>query len=112
MNMTLFLFNELYPKNTTFGFQFKSVLMRISVTTERAEKIKRIFHELLQASHTKIRDVIRVLGTLPLSLPGVMYDHLHYCWLEIDKIDAPKLDRGKFDGTMTLSSEAIHDLRW
>ncbi|XP_046860900.1 uncharacterized protein LOC124454136 [Xenia sp. Carnegie-2017] len=41
-----------------------------------------------------------------------MYGQLHYRWLEMDKSDALNLNRGNFYKTMTLSSEAIHDLRW
>ncbi|CAB4031951.1 Transposon Ty3-G Gag-Pol poly [Paramuricea clavata] len=97
---------------TFLGFLLNSLLMQISLTADKAQKVKQMCQELLANPRPSIRDVARALGTFTASLPGVMYGQLHYRWLEIDKTDALKLNKGNLDKLMTLSPDAIHDLNW
>ncbi|CAB4020881.1 RNA-directed DNA polymerase from transposon X-element, partial [Paramuricea clavata] len=93
---------------TFLGFLLNSLLMQISLTAHKAQKIKQMCQELL----ANPRDVTHALGTFTASLPGVMYGQLHYRWLEMDKTDALKINKGNFDKLMTLSPDAKHDLNW
>ena len=41
-----------------------------------------------------------------------MYGPLHHKFLEMNKTQALKIHHGKFDKNMSLSQEAITDLKW
>ena len=46
------------------------------------------------------------------SFPGLMYGPLHHKFLEMDKTHALKINKGSFDKNVSLSMEAITDLKW
>ena len=94
------------------GFVLDSIKMVISLTNEKACKIKEACQKLLQSHKTTIREVARVLGMLTASFPGVMFGPLHYRNLDMDKTAALKFSKGNYNKTMTISDEAKHDLRW
>ena len=41
-----------------------------------------------------------------------MYGPLHHRWLDMDKTEALKIQKGNFDKALSLSSESIADLNW
>lgn len=86
--------------------------MRISLTPEKACRVKNACKQLVDTVLPSIRQVAQVLGLLTSSFPGVMYGPLHYLWIEIDKTQALKQCKGNFESPMSLSPEAISDLRW
>lgn len=94
------------------GFILDSILMRISLTPEKACRVKNACKQLVDTVLPSIRQVAQVLGLLTSSFPGVMYGPLHYRWIEIDKTQALKQCKGNFESAMSLSPEAISDLRW
>ena len=59
-----------------------------------------------------IRDIVKIIGKIVASLPAVMYGPLHYRQLEKEKKVALVLNKGDFDGRMTLSLSAKSELRW
>ena len=71
------------------GFILDSILMRISLTPEKACKVKNACQQLVDTVLPSIRLVARVLGLLTSSFPGVMYGPLHYRWIEIAKNPGP-----------------------
>jgi len=97
---------------TFLGFVLNSTLMKVTLTPERALKLKNACQNLLDAASTCIRDVAQVLGLMVSSFPGVMYGPLHHKFLELDKTHALKINKGSFDKNMSLSMEAITDLKW
>ena len=97
---------------TFFGFILTSANMTVKLTTEKALKLKTACLENLKANSPLIRDVARLLGLMTSSFPGVMYGPLHYRALEMNKTFALKLNKGNFDRSMTLSSEAKSDIQW
>ena len=98
---------------TFLGFVLNSILMQVSLTPERALKLKDACEHLLATAFpASIRDVAQVLGLMTSSFPGVMYSPLHHTFLEMDKTQALKLHKGNFDKNMNLSQEAIIDLKW
>ena len=98
---------------TTFlGFVLNSILMQVSLTPERAQKLKDACENLLATASPSIRDVAHVLGLMTSSFPGVMYGPLHQKFLEMDKTQALNLHKGNFDKNINLSQEAKIDLNW
>ena len=94
------------------GFILDSTCLQISLTPDKALKIKSACQQLLDTIQPSIRQVAKVLGLLTSSFPGVMYGQLHYRYIELDKIQALRHNRGNFEGSMLLSSDAIRDLEW
>ena len=84
----------------------------MSLTPERALKLKNACENLLATASPCIRDVAQVLGLMTSSFPGVMYGPLHHKFLEMDKTQALKINKGNFDKNMSLSPEATTDLKW
>ena len=79
------------------GFILDSILMRISLTPEKACRVKNACKQLVDTVLPSIRQVAQVLGLLTSSFPGVMYGPLHYRWIEIDKTQALKQCKGNFE---------------
>jgi hypothetical protein len=95
------------------GFLLNSILMRITLTTSKVDKIIVTCTTLVnKRNKVSIREFSRVIGLLVSSFPGVMFGPLHYRTLEHDKAQALKLCRGNFDSFMTLSRGAIEELQW
>ena len=97
---------------TFLGFVLNSILMQVSLTPERAQKLKDACENLLATASPSIRDVAHVLGLMTSSFPGVMYGPLHQKFLEMDKTQALNLHKGNFDKKINLSQEAEMDLKW
>ena len=97
---------------TFLGFVLNSILMQVTLTPERALKLKNACENLLAAASPCIRDVAQALGLMTSSFPGVMYGPLHHKFLEMDKTQALKINKGNFDKNMSLSLEAKNDLKW
>ena len=89
---------------TFLGFQLNSLTMTISLTPEKAFKVKDACQNLLTNASPTIQEVSQVLGLLTSSMPGVMYGPLHYRWLDIDKSQALHLLKGDFDKTFSVIS--------
>ena len=97
----------------TLGFIINSVKMTIRLTRDKAIGLKRDCELLLKSDKPKlIRDVARVIGKIVASFPGVMYGPLYYRYLERDKSQALKSEKGNFDAYMVLSPKAKSELTW
>ena len=59
-----------------------------------------------------IREVSKFLGNLSASFEAVMYGRLFYKFIEIDKKNALKLSKGKFDAPCVLSPIAKDEINW
>lgn len=94
------------------GFIINSRTMRVSLTPKKFCKVKTTCQNLLEQATPSIREVARVLGLLTSSFPGVMFGPLHYRWLEMDKTEALRANKGKFDSPMTIYHAACSDLNW
>lgn len=95
------------------GFLLNSILMRISLTPQKVEKVQNACISLLRkANKVLIREVSRVIGLIVATFPGVMFGPLYYRGLEHDKTHALKLSHGNFDSNMHLSQAAIAELQW
>jgi len=94
------------------GFVIDSKSMTVSLTPEKACKVKNHCQSLFAQSTPSIREVAKVLGLLTSSFPGVMFGPLHCRWLEIDKTQALRDNKGNFDAPMKLTQKACDDLQW
>ncbi|KXJ15837.1 Retrovirus-related Pol polyprotein from transposon 412 [Exaiptasia diaphana] len=93
------------------GFLLDSTCMHISLTSDKALKVKLACHDLLNAGQPSIRQVAKFLGLLTSSFPGVMYGPL-YRYIELDKIQVLRHNKGNFYGSMSLSLYAKKDIEW
>ena len=78
------------------GFLIDSVQMRVYLTNEKVAKIKaHIEIALNNDPHVAIESVAGILGLFVSSFPAVQYGPLHYCYFEMDKIEALRVDKRK-----------------
>ena len=59
-----------------------------------------------------IRKVARLLGKISSSFQGVKFGRLHYRKIERDKTEALKIAKGNFEKKMSLSSQALEEIKW
>ncbi len=105
----------LVPKQeiVTLGFLINSIQMTIQFTRDKAIGLKLDCEALLNPDKPKlIREVARVIGKIVASFPGVMYGPLYYRYLEWDKSQALKKEKGNFNAYMVLSPKAKSELHW
>ena len=86
------------------GFQLNSTSMTISLTMEKARKVKCTCATLLNKSSPTIREMPQVLGLLTSSMPGVMYGAVRYRSLDMNKTMALQCTQGNYDKPMHLPS--------
>ena len=95
-----------------FFWRFQLNSVTISLTTNKAAKVKDACVAFLHNLSPTIREVSQDLGLLTSSMPGVMYGPIHYRSLGMKKTMALQGTRGNYDQSMTLSSSEKHDLNW
>ena len=93
------------------GYHINTLRMTRAQTSEKKQKIKRKFEELLTKSRT-IRAVSSLLGSIVASFEAVPNGRLHYRHIELDKISALKQNQGNFETKCYLSQTAIAKLSW
>ena len=86
--------------------------MTVSLTSEKAKKLKSAVSCLLSCETPSIREVAQVLGLIISSFPGVMYGPLHFRLTEHEKSKALKQNAGNFDAMMSLTPLARDELQW
>ena len=94
------------------GFVLNSILMCVSLTSEKADKIIDLCRCRLQHRSCTIRQFSELIGTLVASEPGVEYAPLYFRALEREKSEALKKSYGNFDEKMFISDEACADIQW
>ena len=86
--------------------------MKVYPICEKLEKIKAACKELLAKRYSTILEVASVLGLLISNFPAAQFGPLHFWDLDMDKTNALKANKGKFDQTMKLSDTSCADLHW
>ena len=94
------------------GFWLNSTNMTITLTREKAQKIKAACQNLLQSKKTTIKNLSRVVGLLVASIPGVQYGKLFYRSLDNHKSAALKESKGDFTAHTKLTQTCKLDLKW
>ena len=104
-----------HPKKSVFiptqilvylGFVLNSLTMTVSLTPETVKKLKGAVTRLLSCNRPLIREVAQVIGLIISTFPGVMYGPPYFRTTECEKAKAIKLNQGKFDAPMELSTAA------
>lgn len=106
--------SEFVPQQhaTFLGFLINSLLMKITLTHDKVDKIITFISRLLTSHSPTIREVAQAIGYIVSSLPAVQYGRCHYRTIENDKIVALKKAKGDFDSPMCLSASAVVELQW
>ncbi|XP_028407843.1 uncharacterized protein LOC114530423 [Dendronephthya gigantea] len=94
------------------GFLLNSITMTVSLTPEKANKLKTSVQHLLLCERPSIRKVAQVIGLIISSFPGVMYGPLHFRLTEHEKTEALKQNAQNFDALMRLTPLAREELQW
>lgn len=94
------------------GFVLNSKSMTISLTPEKIKKFKNLYHNFCSNKSHSIRQVAELVGVLISSSVAIPLGLLHTKLLEKEKAIALKCNKGNFDSKMTLSAEALQDLKW
>ena len=87
------------------GFIIDSVAMTITLTSEKALKVKEACGTLLARGLSTIPQVACVKGKIMSSFPGVMYGQLYYRALDHTKTLAFKSAKGDVDSQMILTED-------
>lgn len=94
------------------GFDFDTVNMTITLTSEKKQKIFDLASDILSSQYVSIRHISRFIGNLTSSFDGVPYGRMHYRHLEFDKTTALAISFGDFEAICHLSDEAIREVKW
>ena len=71
--------------------------MKIFPTTQKINKIKDSYEELPDSQSLSICQVASALGLLISNLPATQIGSLHFQYLDMDKSEALKQNKGNFD---------------
>ena len=94
------------------GFILNSVEMTIRLTPEKATCLQTACNVLLADPSPTIRDLAHVIGKIVSCFPAVCYGPLYYRSLERDKLGALHANQWNFDKEVTLSPQAVEELKW
>ena len=83
--------------------------MNITVTTDKIEKIKRLYEKSLNKVTITIRDLAKLIGNLVATFEAVSMGLSYYCSLETDKISALAQSPGDFDANIRLSDASLNE---
>lgn len=94
------------------GFVINSLLMSVTLTRDKVQKIRNKCLSLLNKRTCTIRELAELIGTLVAVEPGVDAAPLFIKRLEHQKDFGLKLSRGNFEGTITLDQVVKDDIQW
>jgi hypothetical protein len=94
------------------GFIINSVEMTVTLTEEKKCIIFEACKSLLQNKKPLIREVSRVIGLFVSAFPAVIYGPLYYRYLEFNKTQALRLNKGNFDAHIKLSDKSLFEITW
>ena len=77
--------------------------MHVSMTYDKADKVRQACYALLKKGPVPIRTVASVVGLMVSSFPGVSYGPLYHRQHENEKTAALKLNGHNLDAKMELS---------
>ena len=103
---------ELTRRIQYLGVIIDSQSMTVMLTPEKQADIIVCCSKAEKKESLTIRDLAKIMAKIVASFPAVVYGPLHYRQLEKEKKVALALNKGDFDGRMTLSLSAKSELRW
>ena len=97
---------------TYLGFVLDSINMTVSLTPEKASKIKNACSTIVTKQLVTIQELAEVVGMIVASFPGVQYGPLFYRLCDNHKNAALKAEWGNYAAKTTLPQPCIDDLQW
>ena len=100
---------------TYLGFEINSVDMTVTLMRDKKKKQKKNFNtaaSLLTLNSCSIRFLVKFIGQIVASFPGVKYGPLWYRNMEYDQIEGLKMNKGNFDARIQLSEMALAEISW
>ena len=94
------------------GFVINSLIIKVSMTESKTEKIIKLVLQIINSHSCTIRQVARVKGKITATRPANKWAQLQTMNLEIEKNNALMENKFNYDATMTLTSLAKGDLKW
>lgn len=94
------------------GFKICSKSMKVTPTGEKIQKMERAAQDLLRKHSPTIREVAGFVGLAGAYTVASDYGANHSKNLELDKIQALRLNRGNYDKKMKISFMGYQDIRW
>ena len=94
------------------GFVLNSLLMSVTLTPDKAQKIVGMCSNLLGRSSCTIRQLAEVIGNLVAATPAVDLAPLHYKRLELEKDRALKIHKGDYEAKLDVTAYIREDLHW
>ena len=94
------------------GFLLNSVEMTVQLAPRKVTKLKELAIKTLKAKSVTIREFAKLIGTMVAAEPGVKYAAAYYKTLELDKDKALKVNKGNFEGDVSLSVQSKQCIHW
>lgn len=95
------------------GFILDSENMCIKLPQRKVNKVTRQCSLAVQKSESiSLQDLAELIGLLVSVSPAVQYGQMYIRQLEYEKNEGLKNHLGNFDALISLSQEAVNDLRW
>lgn len=86
--------------------------MKISLPTEKKDRIKTWSAQLRKKSQCKIRDLAKFFGTLVSACPAIKYGWIYTKLLDRERILAHVENSTNFDAKMSIPLHLHADLLW
>jgi len=86
--------------------------MTVSPTEEKIVKTVEACRRLQNRTKPLFSEVAEVIGLIVSNFPGVLFEPLHYRFLERDKTHALITHRGDYKSHMTLTPGSVEELTW
>ena len=94
------------------GFVIDSIKMTVTLTEEKKVKLTALIDKVFSKNSVTIRIVASLVGKFVSSLPASLYGPLYYRTIEAEKNNALKQNKGNYEAHMTLSQNALDEVRW
>ena len=100
-------------RRTFLGFVINSVLMIVTLTDERIQKMIQVFQSVLRGkNNVTIRCLAEAIGLMVASFPAVEFGPLFYRRSDNFKTEALKAHAGNYDARVAIPGGVCEDLHW
>ena len=101
-----------HTRLTYLGYVINTNTMMVTLPQDKIDTVVHQIEALLQKRKVTVRNVAKIIGSLVACFPAAQYGPLHYRKLEREKIATLKVNRGNYDGFMTITREMEEELCW
>ena len=101
-----------HTRLTYLGYVINTNTMMVTLPQDKIDTVVHQIKALLQKRKVTVRNVAKIIGSLVACFPAAQYGPLHYRKLEREKNATLKVNRGNYDGFMTITREMEEELCW